>query len=97
MSLNRQTIREISIGDYFVIALTNDSKVYSWGRNNKGQLGRGNETDYELDAALITAFTSVQRPLKISSGQEHTLCLVEVTRKDGQKVSIFTLFILFEI
>ena len=41
VSLNDEKIEDIAVGDNHVLALTEDGKVYSWGYNGYGQLGRG--------------------------------------------------------
>ena len=40
-TLNGKNIVEIQIDDYTIIALDNEGKVYTWGRNYEGQLGNG--------------------------------------------------------
>lgn len=47
----------ISLGEKHALGLTNDGKVYSWGNNEKGQLGNGNSGPYSLTGSptLITS------------------------------------------
>ncbi|MDB4865543.1 DUF5000 domain-containing lipoprotein, partial [Euryarchaeota archaeon] len=39
-------------------AITNDGKLYTWGYNGHGQLGRGNTSDYTSQAPLLVATQS---------------------------------------
>ena len=39
-------------------AITNDGKLYTWGYNGHGQLGRGNSSDYTSQAPLLVATQS---------------------------------------
>ena len=41
IELRQMLIKEFFIGDDFVLALSGDRKLYSWGDNSVGQLGRG--------------------------------------------------------
>ncbi len=38
-------IKKIICGDDHMLAIANDGRVYTWGRNDRGQLGNGNTTD----------------------------------------------------
>lgn len=38
----------ISLGEKHALGITDDGKVYSWGSNEKGQLGNGNENKFSL-------------------------------------------------
>jgi alpha-tubulin suppressor-like RCC1 family protein len=39
--LRSQKIRQISFGNGHVVALTRDGAIYTWGKNEHGQLGQG--------------------------------------------------------
>ena len=41
-------IREVCCGSFFNICLSEDGEVFSFGRNSKGELGLGNNVDYNL-------------------------------------------------
>ncbi|MCI5604895.1 MAG: hypothetical protein MR413_04525, partial [Clostridia bacterium] len=41
---NLQNIKSIAAGDYHNMAVDTSGKVYTWGRNNRGQLGRSTKT-----------------------------------------------------
>jgi alpha-tubulin suppressor-like RCC1 family protein len=40
-ALEMTTCQQVSMGFDFTLALTRSGALYSWGRNNKGQLGHG--------------------------------------------------------
>ena len=69
MSLNRRKIVAVAVGSYHVCCIDSDRKTYSWGRNNKGQCGRGFESDRILEPGTIDIFNLSQYPIAISSGQ----------------------------
>jgi len=52
-----QQVKSISVSNSHVILLTNDEKIYSWGKNNRGQLGIGSRRDTNV-------FTEAPLPMK---------------------------------
>lgn len=61
-------IADVSAGDTFVAALSNDGKLYSWGYGNEGQLGHGNKDD--LKAPKLLEFD--EKISSVSCGNGHT-------------------------
>ena len=61
--LSERRIKEFFFGCDFVLALSEENMLYSWGYNNYGQLGRSTETNYDRDPREINFFTN--RKLKI--------------------------------
>ena len=57
-----EIVTEVSIGEGFGAAITLDNKIYSWGLNHQGQLGRG---DFES--------TNGPRPLEIKVKSEKNI------------------------
>jgi alpha-tubulin suppressor-like RCC1 family protein len=41
MSLKKEKIVSLSLGSFHVLVLSEEGNIYTWGRNHKGQLGRG--------------------------------------------------------
>ncbi|XP_025262596.1 RCC1 and BTB domain-containing protein 2 [Camponotus floridanus] len=70
--LKKMKIIQIACDMSFVMALTNDGKLYSWGTNTYGQLGISSEND--LYPCLITSLENVHID-KIVCGSEHSLAL----------------------
>lgn len=66
------TFTAVSAGDAHTCAIDSDKKVWCWGRNNRGQLGKGDTNDAD-QPVLITTLTNVTA---ISAGHEHT-CAVK--------------------
>ena len=81
-ALNKYRVKKISPGRYHVICSTYSGKLVGWGRNNKGQLGLGRFSDMEL---VPTPLDLGPRdvPIDISCGFEHTIAIIQVTRKDN--------------
>jgi alpha-tubulin suppressor-like RCC1 family protein len=63
---------QVSLGDDFVIGLKNDGNLWSWGRNNYGQLGNNSNINALVPAQIPGTSNNW---LKISSGNYHTLAL----------------------
>ena len=64
-------IKDIQIGEDFIIVLTKDDVLYSCGKNNKGQLGLG-------DCKNRLTFTNIainDKTQQISIGYEHALAI----------------------
>ena len=55
------TIKDISVGNYQVLALSETGKVYAWGYGEKGQLGNGSRYN-KSEAVVVTDI--YQKPLK---------------------------------
>ncbi|HOI91526.1 MAG TPA: hypothetical protein PLK28_13575 [Candidatus Rifleibacterium sp.] len=70
----------IAAGGDFSMAVRRDgstTKLYTWGRNNQGQLGHG-DTDQRNRMAPITSFPPTGEKLRtIAAGREHGLALTE--------------------
>jgi hypothetical protein len=69
LSLKRRKIVSVSVGSFHVFVIDHENKVYSWGRNDKGQCGRGFTSPYILEPGTVDEFNPDQYPLIISSGQ----------------------------
>ena len=56
-----------------IFAITETGAVYSWGRNDKGQLGLGDTKDRKCPT-LVEALSGY-RVVKIATGKNHSLFL----------------------
>ena len=83
MALLKQRVTKVSCGAFHAIATTVSNKLYSWGRNHRGQLGRGFESDMEVLPGLVTGFDVREIPMQICCGADHVLALIKITAKDG--------------
>lgn len=68
-------IKQIACGDCHCLAVTVNGQVHSWGRNQNGQLGLGNNED-SLLPQKIQAFEGVRISM-IAAGAEHTVAVTE--------------------
>ena len=70
-------IKDLRMGEQFSIALSIKGYVYTWGMNEKGQLGLGNENPmYEPVQVPSVGPRQTVRPItKISCGLKHCLVL----------------------
>ncbi len=67
---------QVAAGEGFSLALRSDGTVWAWGRNDRGQLGRGTTSSSELVPARVAV---LNRVTKISAGRDFALAL----RSDG--------------
>ena len=67
-------IETISVGGDYTAAINSENKLYTWGKNNSGQLGDGTTTD-----KLSPAPVSTDKWIAVSTGWEHTIAI----KKDG--------------
>lgn len=80
--LEGETIRQISAGNAFSLALTNDGMIYAWGRNDKGQLGDGGGLMVDMYAmenlpVVIEKELEGRKVEKISTGYAHAACITD--------------------
>lgn len=87
MRLNRQRVKSVSSGLSHAVAVTQLGKIFTWGRNHVGQLGRGFENDFELEPEIIDAFNEREIALDVRCGQNHCLALIKSVSLDGNKVT----------
>src|SRR5690349_17347399 len=66
---------QISCGGHHSLLLNEDGLVFSFGKNEYGQLGLGNKID-QTTPQLITSLENI-RIKKISCGRDHSLLLSE--------------------
>lgn len=71
--LYREKVVDISCGDNYAGAVTEDGKVYTWGFGNEGQLGHGDKSDQFLPRK-INLSSKISR---ISCGGAHTALLTD--------------------
>jgi len=69
-------VQQVSVGQHFACAVVaSDQRVYCWGRNDAGQLGRGSvgaATDPELDASVpVVSLTAKQ----VAAGTDHACAI----------------------
>ncbi|MDY6821828.1 MAG: hypothetical protein SVN78_09440 [Deferribacterota bacterium] len=67
-------IVDISAGGDHALTLMEDGSLWAWGRNDKGQLGRGNVSKYS-NIPMRVEFPDNTTIVQISAGQDHSLAL----------------------
>ena len=80
--LEGKTIKKVMAGGMFSMVLTSDGSLYSWGKNNYGQIGDGTTNNYNLAVAVKTEGTPMagKTVVDFSISNEHTVALMS----DGQ-------------
>ncbi|AUG29522.1 MULTISPECIES: hypothetical protein [Microbacterium] len=75
---------DVAAGDDFSMALAADGTVWTWGRNNSGQLGDGSTIDRDVAGNVLATQSVVQ----IGAGAEHALAVAVDPVRETQ--AIFT-------
>ncbi|XP_072481567.1 probable E3 ubiquitin-protein ligase HERC6 [Notamacropus eugenii] len=72
--LSSVKIIQVSCGHYHSIALAQDGAVFSWGKNNYGQLGLGENFPYQARPQLVNSLKGI--PLaQVAAGGAHSFAL----------------------
>jgi alpha-tubulin suppressor-like RCC1 family protein len=80
MSLQRHRVKQVALGKYHALCVTYAGKLYSWGRNDMGQLGRGHKSPMELVPGLAADInTDREHTQDISCGVNHSMAIVRVS------------------
>ena len=81
-ALNTKTVKYISAGADFVIAVDDAGIAYSWGDNTNGDGGQNSATQYFDNPQYVYAadVLSGQKIVMVSSGSSHTLALSDKGR-----------------
>ncbi|MES2630677.1 MAG: hypothetical protein V4611_01850 [Patescibacteria group bacterium] len=76
-ALQGKTVTLVTTGDYHSLAVTSDGGVYSWGKNDTGQLGDGTFVSHDLPAQVATSGTPMagKTITSVSTSGTHSLAL----------------------
>ena len=70
-------VKELFNGFDFVLCLTSDNKLFSWGMNNHGQLGIGCVEKYRYYEPQFIEFFNNVKIVQVCCGERHSLVLTE--------------------
>nr|XP_019553087.2 regulator of chromosome condensation-like [Aedes albopictus]XP_029727942.1 regulator of chromosome condensation-like [Aedes albopictus] len=76
-ALADKNVVEICCGESASFAVTDSGEVYAWGMGSNQQLGTGKEDDEITPTLINSKQVQGKRILKVSSGGQHSLFLVE--------------------
>lgn len=76
-ALADKKVVEICCGESTSFAVTDKGELYAWGMGSNQQLGTGNEEDEQTPVQIASKQVQGKRILKVSSGGQHSLFLVE--------------------
>ena len=71
-ALSGKTVAAVACGDTHTLVATGDGELYSFGRNQNGQLGTGNTND-SLRPLQVEALEG-RRITGVACGAEHSVC-----------------------
>lgn len=79
MTTSSALIDDIKMGEYFTIAMSTKGYVYTWGMNDKGQLGINSEAPYSFEpVAVSSAKGNLSKAVqKIDCGLKHCIVLTK--------------------
>ena len=79
--LHQAHVAQVSCGDDFTLAITQEGQVYSWGFDERGQLGHGREDEPQCTPRRIEALQHIieqyGRVTQVACGAAHVLALTE--------------------
>lgn len=88
LTLKHAHITQVALGLWHVLVLCDDMRMYSWGRNNVGQLGRRTESLMELIPEEIAFFKGTkdngETVQNIACGSYHSMALVSMRMRKGK-------------
>ena len=73
------SIEDIKMGEYFSIAMSTRGYVYTWGMNDKGQLGINSDVPYSFEPVAVSSSKSTlsKAVQKIACGLKHCIVLTK--------------------
>ena len=77
IELNGQNVKEFFNGLDFVLCLTSDNKLFSWGKNDHGQLGIGCVIKYRNYEPQLIQYFGDKKIVQVCCGERHSLVLTE--------------------
>jgi hypothetical protein len=82
--LLRKVIIKVTTGNAHTLALTDESEIFSFGKNDKGQLGINSDVKFEVTPTLVSfGYLAKYTISDISCGHSHSLALVTAKNKYG--------------
>jgi alpha-tubulin suppressor-like RCC1 family protein len=94
----------VSVGDYHMVAVSPENRVYTWGQNLYGQLGNGEfgidqHSSLPIDITELFGFKRNESILDVAAGAHHNLLITtsgriflwgteDIYDNDGERVSI---------
>ena len=73
-TLNGKNIKQTSCGRAFSVAISRDGKLYSFGKNNSGQLGIMSNIPQKITIVSVVSYGKT-KTVNISNGQEYIILL----------------------
>jgi len=71
-----KSISQVYVGAHFSLVLTTNGGLYSWGRNNRGQLGNGTAPNSNEPVAVdVSAVLAGKQSIALAAGDDHVLCV----------------------
>ena len=72
-------IEDIRMGEYFTIAMSTRGYVYTWGMNDKGQLGINSDVPYSFEPVAVSSSKSTlsKAVQRIDCGLKHCIVLTK--------------------
>lgn len=86
--LLRKVVIKVAAGNSHTLALTDYDEVFSWGKNDKGQLGLGHESKFEITVNQVNFPLAKYKVTDISCGHSHSLALVTSKNKNGVQEAV---------
>lgn len=76
-TLARNTVFQVAAGKCFSMALTDDGKLFTWGRGSRGALGHNNTLDVDLPREVPGSRFAHRAVSDISAGNAHSMAVAD--------------------
>ncbi len=71
-----KSVSQLCAGAHFSLVLTTDGGLYSWGKNDRGQLGIGIAPNSNQPVAVdVSMALAGKAPITLAAGDDHVLCV----------------------
>jgi len=81
---NNETIADIALGTSHALLLTNQKRIYAWGRNNRGQLGLNNKDNKNIPTLISGIYIPQVGVINnVEAGHEFSGFIVEASSKNS--------------
>ena len=82
VGVNLPSVSTVSCGEYHTLAVCQDGTLWSWGRNQCGQLGHGDNKDKYVMPTQVMALAK-KICIKAAAGGQHSLVLTDANKIYG--------------
>lgn len=84
-ALAKRIVKTVSAGDGHAMALTQESLLFGWGHNHRGQVGVGDQSDVVYEPTLVSRFAPNEAPIAVRCGDLFSVAAVRIISEIDKK------------